>query len=208
MNGNNAIIIVDYGLGNLKSIQNMLKKIGYSSKITADKAEIAQAKKLILPGVGAFDNAMNNIYKNELDKLLNKKVLEEKVPILGICLGMQIMCKSSEEGTLDGLSWIDASVLKFKFSETKFKVPHMGWNIVQPIHKNSLFKGLDFEEVKFYHVHSFYVKLNDADNELAVTKYENNFTTAFQKDNIYGVQFHPEKSHKYGFELLRNFAAI
>ncbi|TRX34809.1 imidazole glycerol phosphate synthase subunit HisH [Flavobacterium sp. ZT3R18] len=204
----NNIIIVDYGLGNLKSIQNMLKKIGYNAIITADKKEIEKASKLILPGVGSFDVAMNNIYSNNLQELLDKKVLVDKTPILGICLGMQIMCKSSEEGKTKGLNWIDAEVVKFKFADTKFKSPHMGWNVVKPIHRNSLFKDIDFEEIKYYHVHSYYVNLNDMNDELCSTNYENNFTSGFQKGNIYGVQFHPEKSHKYGFELLKNFASI
>lgn len=206
--GKGNIVIVDYGLGNLKSIQNMLKKIGYASTITSDSEKIEAASKLILPGVGAFDNAMDNIYSTNLHVLLNKKVLEDKTPILGICLGMQIMCNSSEEGRSQGLSWIDAEVLKFKFSNPSFKNPHMGWNIVKPNHDSSLFKGLSSEEIKFYHVHSYYVKLNTLDDELASTIYDNKFTSAFQKNNIYGVQFHPEKSHRYGFELLKNFTAI
>jgi glutamine amidotransferase len=203
-----SIVIVDYGLGNLKSIQNMLKKIGHQSTITSDKTVIADAAKLILPGVGAFDNAMSNIYQNNFDTLLNKKVLEDKVPILGICLGMQIMCNSSQEGKMKGLSWIDAEVLKFKFESSRFKTPHMGWNVVKPTNRSSLFTDSDLEEIKFYHVHSYYVKLNDKKYELANTSYENDFTSAFQKDNIFGVQFHPEKSHRYGFNLLRNFASL
>lgn len=200
--------IINYGIGNLLSIKNMFKKIGVESTIVNTSDEIDHCDKLVLPGVGAFDNAMTKYKNSGIEGIVNHKVLVDKMPILGICLGMQMMCNSSEEGTMKGLSWVDANVLKFKFNDSNLKTPHMGWNIVKPTHFNTLFKNLTADEIKFYHVHSYYVKLNDNKLQLATTKYEFDFTSAFEKDNIFGVQFHPEKSHKYGFELLKNFASI
>lgn len=200
--------IINYGVGNLLSIKNMFKKIGVESLIANSPDDIDNCDKLVLPGVGSFDTAMINYKKSGFEDILNKRVLVNQTPILGICLGMHMMCNSSEEGKLTGLSWIDAKVVKFKFSNTNFKVPHMGWNTVTPIHKKSLFRNINNEELKYYHVHSYYVELNDTDLQLATTKYDFDFTSAFEKDNIYGVQFHPEKSHKYGFELLKNFSSI
>ncbi len=205
-----SIVIIDLNLGNLKSIQNIFKKAGVASIISSDKAVIESADKLVLPGVGAFDSAMHRIKELGIQELLDRKVLQEKTPILGICLGMQIMCNRSEEGSEKGLSWIDGEVAKFKFNDSKFKTPHMGWNFVFPKgSQNKLFEGFEEgERIKFYHVHSFYVKLADQSQVRAVTNYENDFCTSFQKDNIYGVQFHPEKSHKYGLKLIGNFIDI
>lgn len=200
--------IIDYGLGNLKSIQNMLKKLGFDSDITSKVKDIEQSNKLILPGVGSFDTAMRNINDLGLLDVLNKKAKIDKVPILGICLGMQIMCKESEEGNLKGLAWIDAKVKRFNFKSNQYKVPHMGWNRVFPNSSSPLFRDEDSKKIRFYHVHSYYVKLNDPTLEIAYTNYSFNFTSAFQKENIYGVQFHPEKSHKFGFELLNYFAKL
>lgn len=202
------ITIVDYGMGNLKSIQNMLKKAGMNSEITSDVSKIEQAVKIILPGVGSFDNAMNNIHELGFYNLLNKKVLEEKVPILGICLGMQIMCKQSEEGTVKGFSWIDADVKRFVFDNKNLKVPHMGWNTVYTKDYSCLFDGFKDAVMRFYHVHSYYVKLNQQEDELSYTHYGFDFTSSFRKNNVFGVQFHPEKSHKFGFSLLKKFAEL
>ena len=200
--------IINYGVGNLLSIKNMFKKIGVDSIIANSPLDIKNCDKLILPGVGAFDTAMENYKNSGFEDIVNEKVLISKTPILGICLGMQMMCNSSEEGLMQGLSWIDARVLKFKFDKQQYKIPHMGWNVVTPVHKNSLFKNIMMDEIKYYHVHSYFVKLNDDRNKLATTQYEFDFTSAFEKENIFGVQFHPEKSHKYGYELLKNFSSI
>ena len=200
------ITIIDYGMGNLGSIKNMLKKIGVNSLITNNKNEINSAEKLILPGVGAFDKAVSNLEKLDLLGLLNKKVLEEKVPILGICLGMQLLGNSSEEGSKKGLGWIDGDVLKFDIDKT-LKVPHMGWNRVYPVKENVLFKNM-YLEPRFYFVHTYYFKCNNKEDILATTEYGGKFVSAVNKENIYGVQFHPEKSHKFGMKLLENFSQL
>jgi len=199
------IVIVDYGMGNLGSIQNMLKKAGFPSLITSDKSIIENADKLILPGVGAFDNAINNLNSLDLIDLLNKKALEEKIPVLGICLGMQLLSKSSEEGILSGLGWIDAVTIKFKFDDSNLKIPHMGWNNIKIMQNSTLFDSLD-EEQRFYFVHSYHVKCSNPENVLISCQYGIDFTAGVINGNIMGVQFHPEKSHKYGLNLLKNFA--
>jgi glutamine amidotransferase len=203
------IIIVDYGSGNLKSIQNMFKKIGFDSEISNNIKVIETADKLILPGVGSFDDAMINISASNLKDVIDFKAADKKVPILGICLGMQIMCNKSEEGVLPGLGWIDAEIIKFSFNDvlSRLKIPHMGWNTIYPKNDSTLFKNA-LDEIKFYHVHSYHVKLNDEADCIAKTVYGYEFTSAFNKDNIFGVQFHPEKSHKFGMELFKNFMLI
>ncbi|WP_162052401.1 imidazole glycerol phosphate synthase subunit HisH [Pontibacter pamirensis] len=203
------ITIIDYGLGNLGSILNMLKKIGAQAKISTSKLDIEKADKLILPGVGAFDNGMNQLRERELMDVLNYKAMEEKVPTLGICLGMQLLGNSSEEGTEKGLGWIDAATLKFKFDEQNLhlKVPHMGWNLVNE-KKGSVLSKEMYEEPRFYFVHSYHFVCKNPQDELFRSNYGFEFTSAVEKDNIMGVQFHPEKSHKFGMRLLSNFAAI
>jgi glutamine amidotransferase len=199
------ITIIDYRTGNLGSIQNILKKIGEESIITSDKNEIANAKKLILPGVGAFDTGMANLKKLDIVDILNYKVLVEKTPVLGICLGMQILSKNSEEGFLPGLGWINAEARRFKFIDTNsYKIPHMGWNYVRENKANNLFKEMP-SDARFYFVHSFFFSANDTADILSSTTYEMEFTSAIEKGNILGVQFHPEKSHKFGMKLLKNF---
>lgn len=204
------ITIIDYGMGNVGSIQNMIKKIGGEARITSDLEEIKLAEKLILPGVGAFDNGMINLKEKGLIELLNQKVLVEKTPILGICLGMQLMTKSSEEGKLSGLSWIDAETIKFSFDDKKLRIPHMGWNEIQIKKFNTIFKTFDnsFDEVDFYFVHSYYVKCNNIEDEVAKCNYGIEFCCSFQRENIYATQFHPEKSHKFGMKLLKNFVEL
>lgn len=201
------IIIVDYGMGNLGSIQNMFKRIGVQSKITSDPNEIISAKKILLPGVGAFDQAMKKINETGFKDILDKKAKVEKIPILGICLGMQLLTESSEEGVEKGLGWIQGKTIKFKFDNKKLKVPHMGWNTVKIINSNSLTEGFN-DEVKFYFVHSYYVKCEYRENVIFETEYGIGFDSAIHKDNIYGAQFHPEKSHKYGMKLLENFTRL
>ena len=185
----------------------MLKKIGVKSKITFDFRDIECAEKIIIPGVGAFDNAMKKIKEYGIIPLLNHKVNQDKTPVLGICLGMQILARKSEEGRLPGLGWIDAEVRKFKFGNNErfnLKIPHMGWNELMVKKPDPLFDGLD-DESRFYFVHSYHMICNNEDNVLAVTEYGYNFESVVVKDNIIGVQFHPEKSHKFGMKLLKNF---
>ena len=204
------IAIVDYGLGNLGSIQNMLKKVGFNNSIITNKAsEIENADKIILPGVGAFDAGMEKINQSGLLQSLNKAVLEDKKPTLGICLGMQLLTKGSEEGVLPGLGWIDAYTHRFQFGEENagLKVPHMGWNEVSVSKEHSLVKDLSIP-ARFYFVHSYYVKCQNKQDELLACHYGIDFTCAVQFENIMGVQFHAEKSHKFGMQLLKNFASI
>jgi len=201
------ITIVNFNSGNAKSIENMLRKIGVKSIITTDRSAIEKATKIILPGVGSFDNAIRELKKIQILPLLNKKVLDEATPTLGICLGLQLFCKSSEEGREAGLSWIDAECRRFKFPpDSKLKIPCMGWNHIKFQKENPLFKGL--EAPRFYFVHAYHVVCTNAGNSIATAEYGYEYTVAMQQDNIYGVQFHPEKSHKYGMQLLKNFSEI
>ena len=201
------IVVVDYGLGNLGSIANMLKKIGAHAVVSSDPAVVEKADKLILPGVGAFDAGMKNLETRGLIPLLNYRVLEQKTPILGVCLGMQLLCKRSEEGQLPGLGWLDAEVIRFKFDGNiaNLKIPHMGWNTLTVRQPYPLFADLEAEN-RFYFVHSYHVVCADMGNVLAQTNYGFDFASAVVKDNIMGVQFHPEKSHKFGMRLYKNFA--
>lgn len=201
------IVIVDYGMGNLGSILNMLKKIGAEAVISSRIEEIEQASKLILPGVGAFDNGMRNLAERGVQAVLDRKVLGEKTPILGICLGMQLFSRQSEEGRLPGLGWIEAETVRFRFDEVNshLKIPHMGWNTVRVAKESPLFRDTNGEE-RFYFVHSFHVVCRDRRDILAETPYGFDFTSAVQRGNIMGVQFHPEKSHRFGMKLLKNFA--
>jgi imidazole glycerol-phosphate synthase subunit HisH len=199
------ITIIDYKTGNLGSIQNILKRIGEETIITSDKDEIAKASKLILPGVGSFDTGMRNLNELGLIEVLNKKVLVERIPVLGICLGMQLLSGRSEEGLLPGLGWINAETTRFNFKNSlEYKIPHMGWNFVKLHRESNLFNSM-FPDARFYFVHSFFFKANDSSDISASTTYEIEFTSAIERGNILGVQFHPEKSHKFGMKLLKNF---
>jgi glutamine amidotransferase len=199
------IVIIDYGMGNVGSIQNMLTYLGARAVISSDHQVIKSADKLILPGVGHFDRAMDNISNNLLLELLNKMALVEKVPFLGICLGMQLMCKSSEEGNSKGLGLVDAEVKKFKFPDNcELKIPHMGWNYINPQKKSNLLIGLE-EKSRFYFVHSYFVDCANTDDKLTITHYGQDFVSGFEHDNLIGVQFHPEKSHRFGIALFKNF---
>jgi glutamine amidotransferase len=202
------ITIIDYGVGNLGSIRNMLKKLGQASEITSDVNKIKEADKLILPGVGSFDYGMSKLHEYGFIEVLNEKVMIEKVPILGICLGVQLMTKSSKEGQLRGLGWFDAETVPFEFSASdELIIPHMGWNSVTQAKESKLFQDM-YEESKFYFVHSFHLKANLKSDELLISKYGYNFVSALEDENVVGVQFHPEKSHKYGLKLLKNFAEL
>jgi glutamine amidotransferase len=202
------ITIIDYGLGNLGSISNMFKRIDVKCEITADPDVIDKAEKILLPGVGAFDAAMNRINERGLVEVLNKKALVDRVPFLGICLGMQLLTDKSEEGELQGLGYIKGVTRKFKFQDKVLKVPHMGWNIVN--WKNSSLINLDMEqdEQRFYFVHSFYVKCENNDNVIGETEYGFKFDSVIQSDNVFGAQFHPEKSHRFGLKFFSNFSKI
>ncbi len=203
------IAIVDYGLGNLGSMSNMLKKIGSHPVISSDPSVLAKAEKLILPGVGSFDTAMKSLADRSLILLLNELVIAKKVPILGVCLGMQLFCQRSEEGRLPGLGWIDAETVLFKFDgpSSKLKVPHMGWNQLINWKIHPLLKDIGADN-RFYFVHSYHVSCSNPANILASTSYGFDFTSAIVKDNIIGVQFHPEKSHRFGMQLLQNFVEL
>jgi len=202
------IVIVDYGMGNLRSIYKKFKRMDLECLISSQKEEIKKADKLILPGVGHFKAGMNHLKNLDLFDLLSNKILYEKTPILGICLGIQLFCKHSEEGNCDGLGWIDAEVVRFCVSGTiKYKVPHMGWNNVKIINKNSLDEGINNND-EFYFVHSYHHKCNNASDIWMTTSYDYEFVSAIHYDNIYGTQFHPEKSHDAGNEILKKFAEL
>lgn len=199
------IAIIDYGLGNLGSIANMLKVIGEKNIITDDKETILSADKLILPGVGAFDAGMKNLKEKGLTKVINKAALEDKKPILGVCLGMQLLGMESEEGNLKGLGLIPFTSRKFQFfGETKLAIPHMGWDIVNFIQNHPLTTGLKGRQ-RYYFVHSYYAVCEHKENILMTCDYGYEFAAAVVKDNVIGVQFHPEKSHDFGMNLLKNF---
>lgn len=202
------IVIIDYGIGNLASVLNMFKKIGVKDVIVSgDKELISKADKLLLPGVGAFDTGMTNLENSGLIPVLNKKVLEEKVPILGICLGMQLLTKRSEEGVKPGLAWIDAETIKFNPDPSlKLKVPNMGWAYIDVKRENKLLNG--GVKDRFYFVHSYYVKCLDPQQSIATSNFGDDFTCAVNKENIYGTQFHPEKSLKFGMKVLENFSKL
>lgn len=200
------IAIIDYEVGNLNSIKNMLQRLGANSVITSNPSEIQAADKIILPGVGSFDEGMTKLNESGLIPTLDKVVKEDKKPVLGICLGMQLMTKKSEEGSLPGLGWVDADVVKFDLEDKSFKVPHMGWNYVNPVKENNLIQTE--KHARFYFVHSYYVKCNKSEDILAKSHHGIEFVSAFQSDNIIGIQAHPEKSHKYGLSFLKKFTDL
>ena len=200
------IVVIDYGFGNTGSVVNMIKKIGAEAIASSEPLVLEKADKLILPGVGKFDHAMNQLKALDLIDPLNHLVLETHKPILGICLGIQMFTKKSEEGILPGLGWIDGESVRFNFTGhgKDFKVPHMGWNSITPARNNEIFPQID-NDLRYYFVHSYHVVCNNRQDILATTPYGYDFVSAIQKDNIWGVQFHPEKSHRYGMEFLKAF---
>ncbi len=200
------LIIVDYRTGNLGSIRNMLKRIGFEKvEITSDAAAIARAKRLILPGVGSFDTGMRNIRELGLEQVLTRKVLEDHTPVLGICLGMQLLLESSEEGREQGLGWIKGRNGSFNTARMRgLKVPHMGWNSVRPVEGTRIFRGQP-EDFGFYFVHSYHSCCTDEADVAGWTDYGYRFACAIERGNIWGTQFHPEKSHKFGMKLLQTF---
>ena len=203
------ITVIDYGMGNLGSIVNMGKKAGGQFQVSGDPAVIARAEKLILPGVGAFDQGMTNLRERGLIPVLNECVLERRVPILGICLGVQLFTCRSEEGQLPGMGWIAGDTIRFKWAAgaPALKVPHMGWNSIEPAKPDPLLADLP-PEPRFYFVHSYHLCCDDAADVLTWTNYGHRFASAVQHGNVRGTQFHPEKSHKFGLALLKNFIAL
>ena len=198
------ITIIDLGIGNLGSLKNMFDHLDISCEVKSDYNSIIKAKKIVLSGVGSFDSAMNKINSSkELRKILNDLVLIKKVPVLGICLEMQIMLESSEEGKELGLAWVKGTVKRFN-KDLSIKVPHMGWNIAENTKKNFL----SDTQQKYYFVHSYYVDLKNKNDCIMKTNYGIKFVSGISKNNIYGVQFHPEKSHKNGMSVLKNFSLI
>jgi glutamine amidotransferase len=201
--------IINYGSGNVQAIANIYNRTNYQYKIIQDHEQLKTVDKLILPGVGDFDETIKVLDSSRLRNALNEEVLVKKKPVLGICVGMQILSNDSEEGSQKGLGWINGNVKKFDILKIKDKpfIPHMGWNNVEPKFNHDLFKNIDIE-LGFYFVHSYYFQPFSSNNILGTTFYGEEFTSAVFNDNIFGVQFHPEKSHSNGIQLLSNFATI
>jgi len=205
-----VIVIVNYEMGNLGSIRNMFKRLGFQAIISNDPAVIASAERLILPGVGAFDQGMENLIRLGLPDVLNKRVIGAGIPVLGICLGMQLMTRSSEEGSAEGLGWIDAHTVHFRRGaspiDSTARLPHIGWNFVDQDKPHDLLSGLT-QEPRFYFVHSYRVQCADPSDVLISSNYSGcSFTAGFARGNVAGMQCHPEKSHKFGMQVLNNFA--
>lgn len=199
------IVIIDYEMGNIGSVSNMLKKIGRKSEITRIPEKIQQADHLILPGVGSFDSGVEQLEKLGLVELIRKKVLIDKTPILGICLGAQLLLEKSEEGQKAGLGLVQGEVIRFQLpADSKLRIPNMGWNQIEKVKSNKLVDVLP-DNPRFYFVHSYHFKMAQSEDQLLMSEYGYSFCSAFQHENIAGVQFHPEKSHKFGMSLLRNF---
>lgn len=201
--------IIDYGLGNVKAFENIYRRLHIPVKILRNSEDFDGITHLILPGVGAFDHAMNTFNNSGMRESAEKKAIREKVPVIGICVGMQMLAHSSEEGKLQGLGWVDGKVKKFDESQIAFSthLPHMGWNDVEIKQVSKIFENLD-EQPKFYFLHSYYFECNEPNNSIAHADYGIRFTCAINHNNIFGVQFHPEKSHAYGVQLLENFSKI
>lgn len=203
------IVLVNYGLGNIQAFENIYKRLNIPVRVASNRAELYGAEKLILPGVGAFDGAMSMLQSSGMREYLDYLVLNQKCPILGICVGMQMMARRSDEGEMPGLGWIQADVKKLRamsVSNKKFRLPHMGWNDAFPVNDAPIFKSLDTP--CFYFLHSYYFVPDDNACIIAKTDYSENFASAVQSGNIFGVQFHPEKSHHFGIQLLKNFAIL
>jgi glutamine amidotransferase len=202
------IAIVDYGMGNLGSVKRKLDILGVKSIITDSPEVLKAAEKLILPGVGHFARAVIQLKERGLWTILHNEAINCKKPILGICLGMQLMASHSEEGNIDGFGWIDANVIRFRIKDLlKHKVPHTGWNNIILKKESDLFNGLELKS-GFYFVHSYHLSCKNKEDILSESNYEYNFVSSVQRDNLYGVQFHPEKSHEEGEQLLNNFANL
>ena len=200
--------LISYGLGNIKAFENIYKKLNIPCMRVENPSDLEKVEKLILPGVGSFDNAMSKLIKSNLLDTINYKVKDEKIPILGVCVGMQIMSNSSEEGNLEGLGWIKGRVKKFKPSYFKSKPfnPHMGWNSISQRNESKIFNNI--QSLKFYFLHSYYLDPELNSNIISSTNYGLDFCSAINQDNIWATQFHPEKSHNSGIKLLENFSKL
>jgi glutamine amidotransferase len=204
-----AVTVVDAGIGNLGAIPNMLKRLNTQAIVTDDLDRIAQAERLILPGVGSFDAAMQRLEERGLVEVLNTKALADRIPVLGVCLGMELMGGASEEGSHRGLGWIQGRAVKFRFDSRHpgLKVPHMGWNVVRPADGAPLLADLG-ERPRFYFAHSYHLECDDPADVIGTTTYGYEFVSAVQRENIAGIQFHPEKSHRFGLRIFENFLAL
>lgn len=199
------ISVLDYGCGNIRSVIRMLEKAGASANRVLTPEEVREAQALVLPGVGAFDHGMGALMERGLDRALNDAVNNHAVPVLGICLGMQLMCRGSEEGRLPGLGWFDAQATRFPDPGlTRLPVPHMGWNTLRITKQNALLSA-DESDQRFYFVHSYRIRCNDPGDVVATCEYGDDFVAAFSKANLFGAQFHPEKSHRFGLAMMRRF---
>jgi glutamine amidotransferase len=206
LRGPGMAVIVDYGIGNLGSIQNMIRKVGGTASIGSTRESIEKAEILILPGVGSFDSGISQLKLSGLWDILNQRVLDDRIPVLGICLGAQLMTRSSEEGTEKGLGWFDAHTLKMNFSGIggKWPLPNVGWRNVEPQNGYTMLNGIG-EAPRFYFVHSYYLHTTDPEIVSMTTRYGFDFPCGFRRGNIHCVQFHPEKSHAFGMQFFRNF---
>lgn len=203
------IAIIDYGLGNIRAFVNLYERLNIPIKVACNARDLIGVTKIILPGVGAFDYAMSQLNASGMRNELEKQVMVNKIPIIGICVGMQMLAKSSEEGRLSGLGWIDGEVKIFdtKLIPFKTQLPHMGWNNINPKNNCNLLKGFNMQS-RFYFLHSYYFVCSNFENIVATTDYGLTFASAINSDNIFGIQFHPEKSHSNGVQLLQNFAKL
>ena len=206
------ITVIDYGMGNSGSIMNILRKVGGQAVLSGDPRELAKASALVLPGVGHFDKGMEHLHSQGLVNVMNDKVMGQRTPILGICLGMQLFANGSEEGSSPGLGWVDADFVRFNFDAQTaaaegLKIPHMGWNTIRLRKENPLFASMA-NDARFYFVHSFYARCKQEDDILATTWYGQDYVSAYARDSIIGVQFHPEKSLRWGIDVFRKFVQL
>jgi len=203
------ITIIDYGLGNIRAFVNVYERLNAETKIARSPGDLQGASKIILPGVGAFDHAMTQLNRSGMRDEFEKQILINRIPVIGICVGMQMLAKSSDEGVIPGLGLVDGVVKKFDASllKSKTRLPHMGWNTINPMSGNQLLAQFS-NEARFYFLHSYYFHCNNSGDSIATTEYGIRFSSAVNHKNIYGVQFHPEKSHANGIQLLKNFAEI
>ncbi|MDA8115844.1 MAG: imidazole glycerol phosphate synthase subunit HisH [Actinomycetota bacterium] len=203
------IAVVDYGLGNVRAFQNVYERLNLQVSIVSSRGDLMKADRIIVPGVGAFDDAMSRLERSGMRPALEECVLERRVPVLGVCVGMQMLGDTSEEGCLGGLGWVHGRVKRLPAGSPgpSMCVPHMGWDEVSTVREDGLFAGLTLG-ARFYFLHSYYFEAESEDSIIAVTKYGQDFACAIRAANVYGVQFHPEKSHAWGVRLLENFARV